>query len=400
MSKCLCDNKVCSNIFYVGVQDPDLRVFDIVMYTPYGTSYNAYVVKGTEKTALFETCKAPFFDTQLQEIQTVTDVSKIDYLVMQHTEPDHSGSIEKLLQLAPDITIVGTIGAITFLKEILNREFKHIVVKDGDTLPLGGKTLQFLQLPFLHWPDTMYTYIPEDETLMTCDSFGCHFSSPEVFNDVTEDFDGFMDAYKYYFDNIIGPYKIPYMVNALKKIEPLRIKRICNGHGPVIRSNPQRYIDMYKEWCKPQPKTNTVTVVYATAYGYTRKLAEEIARGITYSGVKVEMFDVVKDDLEKAKESCKKSDGVLLGSCTILGDSLPPINDIVNCFNPTVDKGKLAGAFGSFGWSGEAVPNLEARLKLMKLNVVEGYRVRLNPSDAQLQGAYEFGKKFAQQRKG
>lgn len=119
----------------------------------------------------------------------------------------------------------------------------------------------------------MYTYIPEDETLMTCDSFGCHFSSPAVFNDVTEDFDGFMDAYKYYFDNIIGPYKIPYMVNALKKIEPLRIKRICNGHGPVIRSNPQRYIDMYKEWCKPQLKTNTVTVVYATAYGYTRKLA-------------------------------------------------------------------------------------------------------------------------------
>lgn len=399
MSQRICDNKVCTNVYYVGVQDPNLRVFDIVMYTPYGTSYNAYVVKGAEKTALFETCKEPFFDKQLEEIRSVTDVSKLDYLVVQHTEPDHSGSIEKLLQLAPDITIVGTIGAINFLKEILNHDFKHIIVKDGDTLSLGDTTLKFLQLPFLHWPDTMYTYIEENKTLLTCDSFGCHFSSEAIFNDVTEDFDGFMEAYKYYFDNIIGPYKLPYMANALKKIEPLEIRHICNGHGPVIRSNPERYIEMYKNWCVAPEKTNTVAIVYATAYGYTRMLAKEIARAIEEGGVKVEMFDVVTDDMEKAKESCLKADAVLFGSCTILGDSLPPINDMVNIFNPTIHKGKLAGAFGSYAWSGEAVPNLETRMKLMKLNVVEGFRVKLKPSQQQLEDAYQWGKKFLMELK-
>ena len=199
--------QVTQDITWVGALDPNLRIFDIIMETKYGTTYNSYIVKGTEKIALFETVKEGFFDEWLAKIEEVVDPSDIDYIILDHTEPDHGGSLAFVLDHCPKATVVATQAAITFLEEIANRKFPHIVAKDSVSLDLGGKTLQFIMAPFLHWPDSMYTYIPESKVLITCDSFGCHYSDERVFNDAIDDPSDLMDAYKYYFDCIMGPFK-------------------------------------------------------------------------------------------------------------------------------------------------------------------------------------------------
>ena len=247
------------NIWYVGTQDPNLRVFDIIMHSDWGTSYNAYLVKGSEKTALFETSKLEFFDEFLANVREVCDPASIDYIVVDHTEPDHSGSLEKLLALAPNATVLGSATALNFLKQIVNHEFACRAVTEKDTVDLGGMTLHFLSVPFLHWPDSMYTYIPEAKALFTCDSFGCHYADSRVFNDLIEG--DFTPAYKYYFDCIIGPFKRPYMVNALEKIKGLDIEFVGNGHGPVLRSNVQKYFDLYAQWCQvPVRETKRIAI--------------------------------------------------------------------------------------------------------------------------------------------
>ncbi len=388
--------KVMDDIYYVGVQNQSLRVFDIIMYTEHGTSYNSYIAKGKDKIAIFETVKEKFFDEHLEKIREVCDPAKIDYIVANHTEPDHSGSIAKLLDYAPNAEVLGTVSAIKFLKEILNRPFKHRIVSEKDEIDLGGMTLRFLVVPLLHWPDSMYTYIPEKKALFTCDSFGCHYADDRVFNDLIEG--DFTDAYKYYFDNIIGPFKRPYMTNALKKIEGLDIAFIGNGHGPVLRTNLDHYINLYKQWCEPPKKERKdVVIAYVSAYGYTKELAAKIAEGITQaSDFDVKMFDLVHDDKEKAAQAIAEADGFLLGSPTLVGDALPPIWEMLLGLNPIIHKGKFASAFGSYGWSGEAVPNLISRMKQLKLNVVlDGLKINFKPSEEQLLEAEEFGRAFA-----
>ena len=382
------------NIWWVGVQDPDLRVFDIVMYSEYGTSYNAYVVKGTEKTAVFETVKAKFFDQYLENLKEVCDPATIDYNVVGHTEPDHAGGVEKLLALAPNATVVGSATALTFLKEIVNHPFKSQAVTEKDQIDLGGMHLEFLSVPFLHWPDSMYTYIPEAKALFTVDSFGCHYSDDRVFNDLIEgDFEA---AYKYYFDNIMGPFK-PFVLKALNRIKDLDIEFIGNGHGPVLRSGVQKYFDMYRTWCRPEQRPEkVVAVAYVSAYGYTRRLAEHIRDGLKEGGVRVEMYDLVSDDTAAAKAAVAAADGFLLGSPTLVGDALPPVYEMFLGLNPIIHRGLPAAAFGSYGWSGEAVPNLTARMEALKLGQpLPGLKIRFKPSDAQLAEARQYGRDFA-----
>ena len=388
--------KAMDNIWWVGALDPNLRVFDIIMRSEYGTTYNAYLVRGANKTALIETVKHSFWNECAERIRSVCDPSEIDYLIVDHTEPDHVGSVASLLQVAPNATVVGTKTAIQFLSQIVNGPFSSMVVGEGDELDLGGLTLRFLWVPMLHWPDTMYTYIPERAALFTCDSFGCHYSDERVFNDLIEG--DFYDAYKYYFDNIIGPYKHPHMTNALKKIEGLDIQFIGNGHGPVLRANIPYYIDLYKNWCAPTVNaTKSVAVAYVSAYGYTEQLAREIVAGLHAGGVdEVRLFDLVTDDNQAAADAVLASDGFLLGSPTIVGDALPPVYGLLNGFNPVIHRGRPAGAFGSYGWSGEAVPNLIGEMTRRRLSVpLPGFKVNFKPNEQDLRNAYEFGRAFA-----
>ncbi len=387
--------EVRKDIYWVGALDYHIRTFDIVMYTEYGTTYNSYVVKGSEKTLLAELSKESFYHQFIARLEAVVDPKSIDYILVSHAEPDHSGTLYKLLELNPNVKIVATPTCIKFLKQIVNRDFNSIPVKSGDTLSLGDRTLEFTTVPFLHWPDTLYSYSREDKTLFTCDSFGCHYCDERVFNDqITGDF---LEAYKYYFDNIMGPFK-PFVLEAIDKIKHLEIETICNGHGPVIRTNPEKYIEMYKQWATVSKRERkSVVIPYVTSYGYTRKIAEKIAEGIkTEADIDVFVFDLIKADKSEVMKEINEASGLLFGSPTLVGDALPPIWEILISLNPIIHKGKTAGAFGSYGWSGEAVPNIIERLKQLKFKLpLEGLKICFNPSEAELQKAFEFGKQFA-----
>lgn len=385
-----------NDFYWTGIIDKDLRVFDIIMYTEFGTTYNSYILKAKDKTILFETAKAKFFDDYIAKVNEITDSAKIDYLVVSHTEPDHSGSIERLLELNPGLKIICTGCAAGFLKEIVNGDFTALTVKDNETMKIGDKTLRFLVVPNLHWPDTMYTYIEEEQALVTCDSFGSHYAFDDVLVSKVTDHEGYMRATKYYFDNIIGPFK-PFMKKALDRVRQLDVTMICTGHGPVLDARLDFIMDTYEQWCTViNPNTKkTVIIPYVSAYGYTKQLSEKITEGIKDSGdVDVRTYDMVEADAAKVLEELGNADGILLGSPTILGEALKPIWDLTTSMFPGVHGGKLAGAFGSYGWSGEAVPNLTQRLKQLRMKTVEGLRVRFKPSEANLIDAYEFGYNF------
>ncbi len=384
------------DFYWTGIIDKDLRVFDIIMYTEFGTTYNSYVLKAGDKTILFETAKAKFFDEYIRTVNEITDSAKIDYLVVSHTEPDHSGSIEKLLELNPGLKIICTGCAAGFLKEIVNGDFTALTVKDNETMKIGNKTLRFLIVPNLHWPDTMYTYIEEEQILVTCDSFGSHYAFDDVLVSKVTDHEGYMRATKYYFDNIIGPFK-PYMKKALDRVRALDLTMICTGHGPVLDARLDFILDTYEQWCAPaapNPK-KTVVIPYVSAYGYTKQLSEKIAEGIKDSGdIDVQAYDMVESDQAQVLGALAAADGILLGSPTILGEALKPIWELTIQMFPGLHGGKLAGAFGSYGWSGEAVPHLTERLRQLRMKTVDGLRVRFKPGTSDLIDAYEYGYNF------
>ena len=390
--------KLAEDLYWVGVIDKDLRVFDIIMETQYGTTYNAYVLKGSEKTVLFETAKVGFKDEFFIKLAEVVEVKDIDYLVVDHTEPDHSGSISRLLDENPAIIIVGTTAGINFLKKIVNREFKSMIVKDGDKISLGNKTLEFMPLPNLHWPDSMFTYVHEDKLLVTCDVFGAHYSDPVMLRSKVENEKTYLESVKYYFDHIMKPFSNPFMANALKRIAGLDIKMILTGHGPVVDTQVEQVIENYRSWIKVEPKGSNKLVVmpYVSAYGYTKELAETIAKAmVDDGGIDVELYDMVDQSPALVLQRMAVADGILFGSPTMVGEALKPIWDLTTSISSVNYKDRLMSAFGSYGWSGEAVPNLIERLKQIKAEVLDGYRIRFKPNDDELKGAYEFGSNFA-----
>lgn len=389
------------DLTWVGALDPNLRIFDIIMETKFGTTYNSYVLKGTDGVAIFETVKEKFFDEHLDKIRSIVNLEDINYVVVNHTEPDHAGSVEKILEYAPNATVVGSTLAIKYLSEIINKPFKSKVVKDGETLSLGNKTLKFISAPQLHWPDTMYTYVIEDETLITCDSFGAHYCDERVLKSAIEDSkeDDYIEAYNYYFRMIMGPFK-PFMLKALDKIKDLNLKYICPGHGLVLdHTNIEKFVNLYREWCQPTKREKqSIVIPYVTAYGYTEEIAKEIKRGIEASNFDVDilMYNLVTADMNEVLNEINQCSGLLLGSPTLLSDTLPQIWTILSSLNPVIHKGLPASCFGSYGWSGEALKNINERYKQLKFNVVcEPLGIVFRPSEENLKSAYDFGLEFA-----
>lgn len=389
------------DIHWVGVNDYDLRVFDIVMATEFGTSYNSYLVKGKEKTALIDTAKANFTDDFMAKVSSLVDVDCIDYLILNHTEPDHSGAVISLIEAHPDITVIATSPGLANLKEILNRPFKSVRATDQLTIDLGGKTLSFMILPNLHWPDTMFTYLEEDKVLFTCDFFGSHYAFEGVYAAKVPSKTDFVAAFENYFFSIMSPFK-PFVVKALDRIEHLELDLILTSHGPIIdQTFMEEAFSLYRQWSKPTLDNDVPLIVIplASAYGYTARLAEAISQGIRNQmkdQVKIEILDVVENNPDIIVERIRAADAFLIGTTTILKDAPKPIWLIMSELNPEIDGRKKASAFGSYGWSGEGVGNVIERLRQLKMVVKDGLRVRFNPSKEQLQEAYEFGRGFAQ----
>ncbi len=389
--------QISEGVFSVGVLDPDLRVFDIIMTTDFGTSYNAYLIKGQDKTALIESVKAKFFDEYLADLQKLIDIKEISYLIMNHTEPDHAGSVEKMVKLIPGLTVLGSNTALNFLKEITNTKFKHQALIDGDVLDLGGKTLHFINAPFLHWPDSIYTYLAEDQILFSCDSFGSHFAEPKLFKDLMDQ--DIVPAFQYYFDKIMGPFK-PYVIEALDKIQDLPLKMICPGHGPILRDNLDYFIGLYRQWSTPpesdpdpRPK---IVMPYLSVYGYTKMIADGIIDGLQMvADFNIKSFDLVETDLSQVLPEIETADAILIGSPTLVGDTLPPVWELLSRLSPITHGHLVASAFGAYGWSGEAVPNIESRLRMLRMDVMPGLRINFKPSERNQEDAFQFGMDFA-----
>lgn len=386
------------NLYWVGMKDPDLKVFDIIMTTEHGTTYNAYVLKGSEKVALFETVKHKFFDDYLEMLMSIIDVEKIDYIVVNHTEPDHAGSIEKLLSFSPKAKIVGSSTALKFVRNIANRPFEGISVNSGDVLSLGDQTIRFISAPFLHWPDSIYSYWEEGQTLFTCDSFGAHYCFEGLLYSQIAHPEDYKDALKYYFEMIMGPFK-PHLLKAIEKIDQVPYDMICTGHGPVLDRSPRAIVELWRQWAtEVNPNAiKTVVIPYVSAYGYTAELADYIAKGIISAGnLKVQAFDLSYADQSEVLEALYWADGVLLGSPTINSEALPPIWNLLSTMTPITHSKKLASAFGSFGWSGEAVNNISDRLKQLRMEVIPGFKVNFKPTEDDLSCAYKFGNDFGE----
>lgn len=250
--------EITNDLFWIGNLDPSLRLFDIVIQTEHGTSYNSYVLKGSEKNVVFEASKERFFDEYMDKLTEILPIEGVDYIILNHTEPDHTGTIEKMLDLNPNLKLVGTNAGINFMKEICNKEFDALIVKDGDQLSLGNKTLRFFIAPNLHWPDTMFTYVEEDQILFTCDAFGAHYCHEGITNDNIKNKEEYLGAVKFYFDSIVAPFKSN-VRDALKKLEGVEIKKICTGHGPVLIENPGEIVELYREWSADNNPYSTFT---------------------------------------------------------------------------------------------------------------------------------------------
>jgi len=384
--------KLKDNIYWIGVNDPNLKVFDIIMETKKGTTYNSYLIDD-EKIAIIDAVKDGFFEEFLGKIKGVIGEKKVDYIIVQHTELDHSGSLGKLIEAYPEATVVGSRAAIKYLGQIANIEFKNIPA--GEDISLGKNTLQFISAPNLHWPDTIFTYVKEQKILFTCDVMGCHYSPTKC---ITDDCSGdYFDEMKYYFEVIMGPFK-KFVNSGLDKIKDLELDMVAPSHGPIHINDVKKYIDLYREWAKVyEIKEKNVQIFYVSAYNNTKNMGEYLAKKINEAGIKAEAHEITSMNLSDIVGLIEKASGIMIGSPTINQDAVKPAWDVLSLVCPIINRGKAAAAFGSYGWSGEGTPMLTQRLKSLKFKVVEeGLKFNFVPSEAEYEKADKFVEDYLQ----
>lgn len=385
--------EIKEDIYWIGALDPGLRLFDILFPTEAGTTYNAYLVRG-EKVAVVDTAKGRCYDQFLSHLTSLVAPEDVDYVVCNHMEPDHSGSLAAFLEEAKNAQVVVSRTGEHYVRNILNADVNPLKMGDGDVLDLGGKTLQFVSAPFLHWPDTMFTYAVEEKVLFPCDVFGSHVCDERMFDDLLGDFS---EQFEYYYQGIMRPFKDK-MLEAIAKIRGLDIDVIAPSHGPILRRDPWRYVEQYVEWSTPVSATvKKVLVSYASAHGNTKMMAEEVAKGAAIDGVEVEVFDLTEMDPGEVLDDIEAAQALIVGSPTINGDAVKPVWDLLSSLATIRLRGKVGGAFGSYGWSGEAVGMIEDRLKSLKFKVTEpGVRFALVPTAEELEACREFGARVAE----
>ena len=389
-------------VYWVGALDPSLRTFDIILRTANGTTYNSYLVRGSAGVAVIDTVKQEFADEFFTRLESVASYGEIKVVVLNHLEPDHTGALPELLRRAPQAAVYISTRATSMLKALLKPvggSLEYTTVGTGDTFSLGDRTLRFLHTPFLHWPDTQCTYLEEEGVLFSGDVFGCHYCDARLYNDRVGDF---RFSFDYYYAHIMRPFK-PWVIEALSLIEPLRLNLVAPTHGPILRDRPRRYVAHYREL-----STSTLAgrfaadelsliVFYMSSYGNTARMAEAIYAGASaVPGVRVSLYDLEGGEVEPFVDLIEEADAILFGSPTINGDAVKPVWDLLSSLAVVNLKGKLGGAFGSYGWTGEAVRMIEDRMRGLKMRVpVPGVRVKLIPSDEELAECRTFGQRLA-----
>jgi NADH oxidase (H2O-forming) len=385
-----------ARVHWIGALDPTMRSFDIILKTPNGTTYNAYTVRGSDGVAVIDTVKAECAGQFFERLESVARYDEIRFIVLNHLEPDHSGALPELMRRAPQARLIISEAAQQMLKALLKQsDIPFTPVGSDDTINLGDRTLRFLNTPYLHWPDTQCTYLEQEAILFSGDVFGCHFCDERLFNDSVGDF---RFSFEYYYAHIMRPFK-PYVLSALKLIEPLALNVIAPAHGPVLSDRPRHYVERYRELSTPRLHLDvghgekTMIVFYISSYGNTKRMAEAIRDGAgAAGGLRVSLYDLEGGEVEPFVDLVEEADAILLGTPTINGDAVKPVWDLLSSFAKISVKGKVAGAFGSYGWSGEAVRMVDDRLRGLKMRVpVAGLRIKLIPSSDELDACYDFG---------
>jgi flavorubredoxin/flavin reductase (DIM6/NTAB) family NADH-FMN oxidoreductase RutF len=290
--------------------DWDRERFDIEFDLQNGTTYNSFLIQ-SEKTALIDTSHLKFQNLYLDALKGLIDLSKLDYLIISHTEPDHSGLIKDVLELAPHIIVVGAKVAIQFLENMVHQPFQSRMVKSGERLDLGnGHELEFVSAPNLHWPDTIFTYDAKTRILFTCDAFGMHYCDQHTFD---EDQDILAEDFKYYYDCLMGP-NARSVLSAIKRMEKLDIGMIATGHGPLLQHHLSDWVENYQQWSQEQAKADRlVALFYSEDYGYSDQLARAIAHGILRNGIAVELVDLSTTELQEIREIVSQAAGLVIG---------------------------------------------------------------------------------------
>ncbi|ADU73449.1 flavorubredoxin [Acetivibrio thermocellus AD2] len=360
--------RLADNIFWVGKVD-DRKVPFHRLILERGTTYNSYLLM-TEKPTVIDTVDIEFGKEYVDNLSKIIDPENIEYIVINHVEPDHAGALPALAAKAKNAKIVTTKLASELLKDMFklhNREFA--IIKDGDTLDIGGKTLSFFETPYLHTEETMITYVNENKILFPCDIFSTHIANYELFNDLEKG--EYIEDFKVYYRLIMAPHR-PYVRDMLEKIKKLNIEVIAPSHGYILRENTAKFIQMYDEMSSlaalKQPKK--VTIVYSTMTGNTAKIAQKLVQGLESAGVETSVFNLKNSDLAEVRKKITESDGILVGSSTRYADMVGNVEELLKLLEGEEVKNKFAAAFGSYGWSGEAIMHIENYLDKIGFNVI------------------------------
>jgi len=387
--------KVLENIFWVGAVDWNVRHFHGFTYSTHrGTTYNAYLIVD-EKTALIDTVYGPFAEEMVERIREIIDPSKIDYVVANHVETDHSGAISEILKLAPQAKLVGTARCKDGLQKHYFGNWDFQVVRTGDEISLGERSLKFIEAPMLHWPDSMFTYIEKDALLLPNDAFGQHLATSKRFDDEVDEKILIEEATKYY-ANILWPFSqlVIRKIEGIQKMG-LKISMIAPSHGIIWRSNPAKIVEAYLRWAKGEAKRK-ILVVYDTMWGSTEKMAKAIIEGISSEGVETMLFRLPFSDRGDIIKELLEAEGILIGSSTINNSILPTVAPFLEEMQGLRPRNKIAAAFGSYGWGGGAAKTIEEKLEKAGMEIVApALTVKWVPNRNEIKKCFEFGKEFA-----
>ena len=387
--------EIMPKIYWVGAVDWNMRHFHGHTYTTKrGTTYNAYLIVD-DKIALVDTVYAPFTKQMLEEIKAIIPIEKIDYVIANHVETDHSGALPELMKLCPKAKVLGTSKCKEGLYKNYYGKWDFQVVKTGDELKLGKRTLRFIEAPMIHWPDSMFTYSVTDALLLPNDAFGQHYATSERFDDEVDQAILMDEASKYY-ANILWPLS-GLIVKKIEDVQKLNIpiKMIAPSHGIIWRKDPMKIVKAYLGWGKNQTK-NKVVIVYETMWGSTEKMALKIAQGIIDSGVSVKVYDINMADRTEVINDMLDSKGYLIGSSTHDNDMLSNIAGFLHFLKNLKPKNRIAAAFGSYGWAGGAAVEIEKVLLAAGIEIADpAISIKYVPDENELSNCYKFGVDFA-----
>lgn len=385
------------NIYWVGVNDRFTQLFEgLWPIGEEGVSYNAYLLVD-EKNVLIDLAKSIKVDEFLDQIEQIVPVSKLDYIVINHMEPDHTGILTVLKKIAPQTTILISEKGQKMLKSFYHIDEDIKVVKDLEELQIGEKILRFYYTPFVHWPETMMTYEVTQKVLFSCDGFGGYGALRGIlFDDECKDKDFYIKQMLRYYANIVATFSTP-VLKAIEKLSNLPVQVIAPSHGLIWREDPRMVVDLYKKWAQysSTPSEKAVTLLYGSMYGNTEKIMSSVLNGLSKAGISVDAFNVTQTHVSYILSSLWKNRGVIIGAPTYEGSLFPPMADVLHMANVKHIQSKIAAIFGSYGWSGGASKRIKEMVEPLKWEIVDVLDINGGPTYEDLQRAEEFGYSFA-----